>query len=177
MPPKVRVEVRGTAEILGKLKLLKATAPKIMGKALFTSAMRILVPSMKRRLRKNKSYFQGALFQSIGAKVEVGAETGKASVLVGTFNDFPQYTMNIERGSRAHKVDGPEKKRLDDWVRLKLGKSGEGHKAALAGIIKSIQENGTKKKPFIVPVFKEKQRSFTVDFFARLRVQLGLRAS
>ena len=177
MPPKVRYQVRGTTEILAKLKLLRATAPKIMGQALFTSSMRILVPAMKRRLLKNKSRFQGALHQSIGAKVEVGAETGKASVLVGTFNDFPLYTMNIERGSRAHKVDGPERKRLDDWVRLKLNKSGEAHKAALAGIIKSIGEVGTKKKPFIVPVFKEKQKSLTVDFFARLRVQLGLRAS
>lgn len=177
MPAKVRVQVTGTEEIIGKLKLLKATAPKIMGKALFTSSMRILVPSMKRRLRKNKSVFEGVLMQSVGSKVEVGTSKSEASVLVGTFNDFPQYTMNIERGSRAHKVDKPERARLSEWVRRKLGKSGDAHGKVLEAVIKSIGEKGTQKKPFIVPVFKEKQRAFTVDFFARLRVQLGLRAS
>jgi len=138
--------------------------------------MRILVPAMRRRLRTNKSIFRGVLSQSIGAKVEASPGKGKASVIVGTFNDFPSYTINIERGSRRHKPTKEEEARLKDWVRVKLGKSGDLGEQILAGVIKGITEKGTKKKPFIVPVFKEKRKLFTKDFFGRLRVQLGLRA-
>ncbi len=171
-----RMEVDGIQPVLDKLKRLRRNADQIAARAMQTAAMHVLVPAMKRRLRSNKSVFRGVLFQHTTSRVEHVAKgnTGKSSILVGTFTPAADYTLNIERGSRRHQPNASEQKKIREWVRLKLGLSGKVHNLVSMRIIRSIAKKGTMKQPYIVPVFKEERGNFTKDVWKRIKFDIGV---
>lgn len=150
--------------------------PSLVGRALYTSVMKEIVPEVKSNLKKNESIFRGTLFQRIRAEIDLSDPMAPA-VRVGAF-DVP-YAMEVETGSKPHEEDFDK---ILEYVRKKMrvkpkalrGFRTKGGKYTLdariaAGIVKSIKEKGTIPHPFLIPAFEAKKAATVADFINRLR--------
>lgn len=145
---------------------IAAHAPDVAARALYTAAMKELVPDMKAQIKANRSVFRGQLHQrttaaSVFDKYNPGVIVGAIGV---------PYAHNVELGAPPHTADF---NKLKDYVRLKLKIRGKKNIAMMAAVLhRSIKRHGTRPHPFIVPVWTAKNVSFLNDFLTRMRAYL-----
>lgn len=151
-----------------RIARLSLEAPTKAARALYTSALAIFVPAMKKRVRDNRSIFRGELFQKITAKAVITAgipavDVGAIGVPHGLAVEFGQ-----EPGTRQ------DLRKLIEYARLKMGLPVK--KASRMGqrLKKSIELRGTKPHPFISPVVTAEALVLTGDFIFRFRKMMGL---
>jgi hypothetical protein len=136
--------------------------PSIIAQSLFTSALNILVPEMRKNLKKNNNIFDGTLFQRIG--VVAGAGAGTVWVDVGSIG--VPYGLNIEKGQPPGLDQDLNK--LIRYAKLKLGSKTP--QLTGAKLKKSIEAKGTPAYPFALPAFKAREKDLVNDFIGRISI-------
>lgn len=110
----VRIRFRGMEELRADLRRAGSSARPLMEKALSEAAMR-LQSEMRNQLKQGGTIYKGQLGQSIRVSgTGLSREVGTNKVYAGV----------IATGKRSGAA--PPSKALEDWARLKLGKSGLG---------------------------------------------------
>lgn len=149
-----------------KLSKLKRGFPSVVSAILRTSAIHILIPEIRKRLKRNNNVFTGELHSRMNAKA--GVDNRQPFVDIGAIG--VPYGLNIEKGSPPHT---PDQGRIEEYVRKKMGMSGSRVQVVAAAIVRSIQGKGTKPYPHILPTWNANASRFQADFEARLRARIA----
>jgi len=144
--------------------------PQTMAKILRTSAMHVLVPRIRKRIKKNQSIFTGDYHSRMTVKGGVNNTSGPF-VDIGAFG--VPYGLNLEQGAPAHK---PDYARIVEYVRRKMGMSGSAGVSQALAIIMVLQTKGSKAHPSILPVWRANSDKFFDDVVRRIGAAL-LKAS
>lgn len=145
---------------------LANSAPMTATKALYTSAMHVLVPEMKKQIKANGSVFRGELHQRLTAKAEIGDKGPQ--VEVGAFG--VPYALNVEQGTPPHT---PDINKIKDYVSKKMGVEASRVDFVAALVSRAIETRGTIPHPYLAPVWNREQRRFFDDFVGRMKEFFG----
>ena len=127
----------------------------IVRASLHTTAIQVLVPAIRAKLRENKSIFRGALFQRIKTEDLTGPVPG---VVVGAMG--VAYAQEVENGGEPRPVGDSEKRQIIDYASKKNGLSGSDAVRVAHAIIKTIETEGVKAHPFLKPALAQPDRNF-----------------
>jgi len=143
-------------------------APMVTAQAMHTSAEMILVPGIRAEIRKNRSIFRGQLSQKVDVRaIVVGGNPG---VEVGSLG--VPYGEAVEKGTKPHSAD---MSKLVQYAQKKMGATGDRAISLAAAIHATIEEEGTKPHPFIIPAWVALKDLYYRDTVRRLRTLfLGL---
>jgi len=161
--------------------------PEAARATLFTSSEAILVPAIKKQIRANKSVFRGQMISRI-TSAAAPITAGNPAIRVGAIG--VKYSMIVERGSKPRTVDSREFKKLIDYAKKKMGfrKSTPKRRVRRGGTLtrfnvnaedvarsikRSIETQGNKAHPFIMPAFNANKNMFVDDFVRRFRALLA----
>ena len=160
------MSVQGMSQLKGNLKKLIDDNPDIAAKALYTSAMNVLIPAIRKRIRQQKNVFTGEWANRQAARTDTTTNT--ATLEVGAFG--VPYGLNIEQGAKPH---SPDEQRIKEWVKKKLKVRGKARQDMVAKRIAAmIAAHGTKAYPTLEPVWRANSSHFYADFVARMRAGL-----
>tara|TARA_R100001510_G_scaffold15082_1_gene12449 strand:+ start:26136 stop:26678 length:543 start_codon:yes stop_codon:yes gene_type:complete len=135
----------------------------IVRASLHTTAIQVLVPAIRTKLRENKSIFRGALFQRIKTEDLTGPVPG---VVVGAMG--VAYAQEVENGGKPRKVGDAEKRQIIDYASKKNGLSGSDAVRVAHAIIKTIETEGVKAHPFLKPALAAAGPEFLVRSRGRI---------
>lgn len=160
-----------TKDVDAKVQDLVNTYPTLAGKALFTSAMSKVVPQIKRKIRANRSIFRGELHQRTTARVGKSLAKGSkvrtaSSVSVNIGSIGVPYGINVEKGSPPQSASWSK---IIEYVRKKMGLSGDQANSVAAAIIKTIEDVGTIPHPFLIPTWEANKELFFKNFIERMK--------
>lgn len=162
MPSYSRISVFGLEEAIAKLTKLATEMPEQVVAAMYTSALRVLVPRIKDQIKENRSVYRGELHQRISVRavlsglnpyIEVGA--------IGV-----PYSLQVEKGRGPHT---PDYDKLVDYAEKKMGYSKERAPAIALAIMNTIKAVGTRPHPFVEPVWESSKDDYWRDVKRRLR--------
>jgi len=168
--PFISVRLVGGKKAAAELRALAARSPGLVSAALFTSALFILVPRMKAKLRENRSVFTGETLQKTTARSGVSANVLQPFVDVGSIG--VPYSLNLERGQGPHE---PNPEVVKEYVQKKMGLDGDSANNVTASIIKTLQAAGAKPHPFVEPVFEASKGEFVIDVVSRIKSKIVFR--
>lgn len=176
MPSGFTLELIGISPITERLSKWIERSPQVTAQAMYTSALAILVPAIKKEIEENYSVFRGQLHQRISARVTITSAT-EAGLEVGAIG--VPYSLNVEEGAPPHE---PNDDTILEYVRKKLGVKGKklGKKGgydvsasdyALArAIVETIKRKGTLPHPFLIPAWEKTREAWLTDTVKRLVV-------
>ena len=142
------------------IKKAIATLPKETRNRLRTSALAVLVPAVKEKVRKNWSIYLGSLEQ----KMTATAVKDEVAVDISSFG--AKYGLNVELGAPPHTAD---LEKLIDYVRKKHGVAGPEGVAWANAIFRKLQDKGSEPHPYLIPTWDATKDAFFMDFVARMR--------
>jgi hypothetical protein len=150
-----------------RMRRLGAASGPILAQAMYTAAMKTMVPWIQSRIKGNRSVFRGHLHQKITAKAVIkapvyGVDFGALSV---------KYSLNVEKGAGPHK---PDYRKLLQYVKKKMGMRGEDAKRVAIKIGQTIESSGSKPHAFIMPVWEAGQKAFRREVIMRANVAFKL---
>ena len=150
----------------GKLTKLKRGFPSVVSAIFRTSAVHVLIPAIRKSLKIYKNIFTGELHSRMNAKA--GVKNHQPFVDVGAIG--VPYGLNVEKGSPPHT---PDRGRIEEYVRKKMGMSGIRGRSVAASIIASIQRKGTRPYPSIIPAWNANKGRFKSDFEGRFKARMA----
>lgn len=171
MPPPTsfKMDLLGADKAIATLKEWVVKAPLVVAQAMRTSALHLLVPAIRQRLRDNLSVFRGQLFQRVA--VRTGIKKGWAGkepyIEVGSFG--VPYGLNVEKGSPPHE---PDVSKIREYVRIKKGIPGDAGIPLVNAIVATIKAKGTKPHPFLMPAWEATRTFLVQDALSRVRKKL-----
>lgn len=152
------------------IQQLKFDLPKAVTRTLASSVRRILVPNIKRQIRKNKSIFRRFLINSLEVEI-VSFNEPEVRVV-----SYVPHAVDVEKGSPPRFVSKAEKATLIKYIKQKNKvKNDRDIFAMLTAIIKTIQSEGTKAHPYMVPSFEASKDQLRNDIVERLKKRLAFR--
>jgi hypothetical protein len=164
------MRLEGIDKIQSNVKRLQNRAPQLAAKVMRTSAIAVVVPAIRQRIKKQRNVFTGEWHSRMTARA--GVENHVPFVDIGAFG--VPYGLNLEKGSPPHT---PDFDRVLEWVRKKLKVRPKGNSAidfvVAARMVKSIELHGTKAHAAIGPAWRVNQGRFFADFVKRMRAQLA----
>lgn len=164
--PKKEISVKiDVSDMREKVSKVNSKIEKIAQDALVSSAISILVPKIRAKIRENGSDFKGDLAESIEVKKGPSGE-----VIVGSFG--LEYAAWVERGSRARKIRPHETKQLEEYVRKKEGLSGANLGRVVSAIKRTIRQKGNFPHPYLLPTFEENKEQVIQTAVTRIRATL-----
>ena len=140
----------------------------LLARAMYTSALHTLVPWMKARVKANKSVFRGQLHQRINAKSRVKSATA-AELDFGALG--VRYAYNVEKGAGAHTANMTK---IRQYVTKKMGFRGDDATSVAIAIWETIKDEGSKPKPFVLPVWNASKKNFKKDVMVRMNLALKI---
>ena len=149
-----------TGEVYSRLG---RAGPLIVRASLHTTAIEVLVPAIRAKLRENKSIFRGALFQRIKTEDLDGPVPG---VKVGAMG--VEYAKEVEEGGKPRNVGESEKRQIIDYAAKKNGLGGADALRVAHAIIRTIETEGVKPHPF----FKPALAVAAPEFVAKSRIRI-----
>lgn len=145
-----------------KIKTMIVSAPSMAARSLYTSARHTLVPAIRAKIRENKSVFRGELHQRTEAR-SLFKTANEAAIEVGPLG--VPHGRAVEEGTTPHT---PNKKKILEYVRKKMGVTGRQAYALATAIMKTIEAAGTKPHPYIEPAWEATKETFWADFLVRM---------
>jgi hypothetical protein len=163
------VRLIGGQRISANIRNLMRRFPRLAAQSMRTSATATLVPAMRKRLKQNKSVFTGELHSRLGVRSSAGTSMTDAWIEVGSLG--VPYGLNVEKGSPPHT---PDSARIHEYVRKKMGKSGDEADNLAYAIETTIRSQGTRPHPYIAPVWSTNRSAFYADTVRRMKANLAL---
>jgi hypothetical protein len=164
--PFIGMSLSGIDKIQGNIKRLQLRAPELASQVMRTSAMAVIVPAVKAQIKKNRSVFTGELHARMNARS--GVERHEPFVDIGAFG--VPYGLAVEKGAGPHVANT---NRVREYVRKKMGFEGPMASAVVAQILSTLETEGSKPHPYILPVWNALSGRFFSDFVTRMKVQLA----
>jgi hypothetical protein len=156
------------SSVMVRLAKFRKVIPDAAQDALVESAEAILIPSIKSRLKENRSVFTSELYNKIAVKPRPIAPGKNPIIEVGAFG--VPYAERVEKGGPPHT---PNLMVILEYVHRKMGLQGTQASMVALAIIKTIEEVGTKPHPFLMPTFLFHKQRFEQDavrrFYTKLR--------
>lgn len=159
-------KMEGIKNVRGNIKKLIDRNPTLAAKVMRTSAMHVIVPAIRAKIKQNQSVFTGEWHSRQNAKVTKTTK-GLVEIEIGAFG--VPYGLNIEKGAPPHT---PNEGRIREYVRKKMGLSGGDAESMVFAIASTIAAQGSKKKPAIMPAWNANSARFYADFVKRMRLAL-----
>lgn len=145
--------------------LLRDLSPSFIGVVMKESCEAVLVPTMRKVIKQNKSIYLKNLYNGISARRMYNGQ-GEASVGVGGWG--VPHALNVEKGSPPHT---PDYNKLLDWVRRKLKPKGSAGKVA-SHISRSIEKTGVAPRPYMHVSLDMSANRLSNDMIRRLKSHL-----
>lgn len=161
----IKMDLTDNVRVLATLQKAKVMYPQLVAQVMRTSAIHVLVPAIRAQIRLNNSVFTGEYHSRQDARS--GIKSGNPFVEVGAIGVM--YGRNLELGNpNGH---NPNRQRIREWVRKKLGVSGRRVRYTANLIIHSILTKGTAAHPAIMPAWQQNKKAFFNDVVARLKAK------
>jgi len=156
---------------------LSLDVPKIVGAAMYTTGFAVLRPYGQQLLRKNKTIYSGALRQKLAVRSKVATEAeGLPTIQFGSFG--VAYGIYVEEGSKPRSVSRSEFTNLILYMHRTILKGERGDDAEAQAIAlaqaaaDTIEREGNKAHPFLMPTWKANKNKFWKGTFKRIRASM-----
>ena len=179
MPPKkgIVMTLEGGEKLHKAIIKMAIDTPKLISSAMFTTGFAVLRPYGQQLLKKNKTIFRGALRQKLAVRSLVATRSeGLPTIEFGSFG--VSYGQYVEEGSPPRRVSSSEFTQLITYVKRTIlqGRSGKKVNAEAIALAQAaadtIEREGQKPHPYLMPTWKAKKRVFWRQTFLRARKKL-----
>lgn len=148
-----------------------AKSPLLVGRIMYTEAIGILVPAVRQRLRANRNVFRGQLIQRVAARYRHTVTKNSVAVEVGSLG--VHYGIDVQEGTPPRTLSPAEKKKIREWVRLKMGRRGKLLDQQTAAVIKTIESSGTKAYPYLDEAWTAAGAAFITSAIKKIEIALA----
>jgi hypothetical protein len=164
--PFVGMSLSGIDKVQGNLRRLQLRAPELAAKAMNTAAFEVIRPAVQAQILKNRSKLTGELRARIATRA--GVEKHEPFVDIGAFG--VPYSLAVEKGAGPHVANT---NRIREYVRKKMKFEGPKASAVVAQILSTLETEGSKPHPYIMPVWNALSGRFFSAFVGKMKAKLA----